>query len=343
MFSVLHRPRSARPFVAQCKPMRALKDDALRVSDPAPTQEGIRMVDDREVRRLVTLEAAIPAVLTAMTALSEGRLEQADRQLLGGGSLVMTAHDSFTGSTVVKLWSGHRGSAWGTLLWDDPRGRLVAGAGAITALRTGAIVGAATDKLAAPQARRLGTLGAGHLALDQVRAVCAVRPIERMKVWSRQPAHALAFAQQVREDMPHLAVQVVVTTREAVREADVVCCATPATKPLFRLEDLMPEVHVNAVGSFRERMHELPQALLAGARQVVVDQKSACLRESGEIIRAVGSGAMDADDLVELGTLRTSSFGRRRTVFKSVGVAAQDWAIGKLLADLTLAAPPRRD
>jgi len=305
---------------------------------------GIRFLDDAEVRRHVTLEAAIPAVHAALTALGEGRIEQPDRHAFRGDGLVMAAHDRSTHSSVVKLWSGrvhdsHR--AWGTVLWDDPRGRFVAGAGSITSLRTAAAVGAATDMLAPAEAHRLAMLGTGHLALDQVRAVRAVRPIDQVAVWSRDYSRAKEFAGRLRQELPDCTVRAVSFTQHAVRRADIVCCATPATRPLFQLEHLKHDVHVNAVGSFKEHMQELPQSLLAGARRLVVDQRRACLRESGEVIHAVRAGRVRVDDLVELGQLTARASGGR-TVFKSVGVAAQDWALGKLLADVILAEDPPR-
>jgi ornithine cyclodeaminase len=313
------------------------------VSDSPCVRGGIRFLDDAEVRRHVTVEAAIPAVHAALTALSEGRIEQPDRHAFHGDGLVMAAHDRSTDSSVVKLWSGrvhspHR--AWGTVLWDDPRGRFVAGAGSITSLRTAAAVGAATDMLAPAEAHRLALLGTGHLALDQVRAVRAVRPIDQVTVWSRGYSRAKEFAVRLREELPDCTVRAVSFSQHAVRRADVVCCATPATQPLFQLVHLKRDVHVNAVGSFKEHMHELPQSLLGGATQLVVDQRRACLRESGEIIQAVHAGRIRADDLVELGELTDRAAGGR-TMFKSVGVAAQDWAIGKLLADLILGENPQ--
>jgi ornithine cyclodeaminase len=111
-----------------------------------------------------------------------------------------------------------------------------------------------------------------------------------------------------------------------------VCCATTAREPLFAAADLPERVHVNAIGSFRPSMRELPDDLLA-CGSVVVDDREAILVESGEILHAVATGALVADSLVELG----DALGRDvellpRTVFKSVGVAVQDWAIAQLLA-----------
>ena len=92
--------------------------------------------------------------------------------------------------------------------------------------------------------------------------------------------------------------------------------------------------HVNAIGAFRPTMRELPDELLANST-VVIDELEAILEESGEIIHALQAGAITQDDLTELGAALSApqAPGGKRTVFKTVGVAMQDWAIARLLAD----------
>ncbi|MEU0221070.1 ornithine cyclodeaminase family protein, partial [Streptomyces sp. NPDC006265] len=124
----------------------------------------------------------------------------------------------------------------------------------------------------------------------------------------------------------------------AVRQAEIVCCATNATSPLFPESALPAQVHVNAIGAYRPTMRELPDELLASGT-VVVDELDAILEESGEIIHAIEAGAITREALTALGTALTAPTcdHGKRTVFKSVGVAAQDWAIARLLADKFLA------
>jgi ornithine cyclodeaminase len=119
---------------------------------------------------------------------------------------------------------------------------------------------------------------------------------------------------------------------ESVADADVICCATSSSTPLFETDALPDRVHVNAIGAFRPTMRELPRSLFAAASMVVVDQIEAAMEESGEIIDAVTSGTIPESALVELGTaLSTQPEAKGRTVFKSVGVGPQDWAIARHL------------
>ncbi len=130
-----------------------------------------------------------------------------------------------------------------------------------------------------------------------------------------------------------MAFRVAESVEDALADAEIVNCATSSEKPLFALSALPENVHVNAIGSFRPSMRELPGELLATASLVVVDQIGAALEEAGEIIEAVEDGLLDRASIVELGAvLREPPAVSGRTVFKSVGVAAQDWAIARSLA-----------
>src|SRR5207247_8554130 len=116
--------------------------------------------------------------------------------------------------------------------------------------------------------------------------------------------------------------------------AGIICRATPSPTPLFDADALPARVHVNAIGAFRPTMRELPRNLLTTASTVMVDQVEAALEESGEIIDAVTSGALKTADLVELGPALSTPPPQPtgRTVFKSVGIGPQDWAIAAALA-----------
>jgi ornithine cyclodeaminase len=207
----------------------------------------------------------------------------------------------------------------------------------VTRLRTGAITGVATELMAPPEARTCTIIGAGSQAADQVRGVHVARPLTAVTVVDSNQGRADQLAGVLAAELPHTAVSVATDPEDAVGGADIVCCATPATTPLFRLAALKPAVHVNAIGAYRPSMRELPDELLADA-VVVIDERAATLEESGEIIHAIGAGVITAGDLTELGTALTAGFPRRggRTVFKTVGIASQDWAIAALLAQRCL-------
>ncbi len=300
------------------------------------------VIDGATLRELVPMADAVEAVREAFIGVSAGQFWQPLRLGHGDQTLVMAAADDDGAGTAVKVVSIRRDNParglpmiQASVVWHDGetgRPTAVLDGDGVTALRTGAASGVATAELADPQASVLALVGAGGQAPDQVRAVRAVRSIDTVRIASRTRASAERLAAQLSVD-GDLAVEVCATPAEAVAGADVVCCATTATEPLFPASALGTRVHVNAVGSFRPEMRELGSDVLAAASLVVVDQRDAAEEEAGELIRAFGDGTLAPAALVEIGDLlqrgeRISPEGI--TVFKSVGLAAQDWAIARV-------------
>ena len=164
------------------------------------------------------------------------------------------------------------------------------------------------------------------------RAIALVRPIDRVTIWNRTPGRAEALAEVVTRGLPGAGVRVAADPSSAVSGADIVCCATAATEPLFEADALPPGAHVNAVGSYRPDMHELPGELLSRAGIVAVDDADACAVEAGEIVDALTAGRLKRGDLRELSELIAAPpLCRGITVFKSVGVALADLALASEL------------
>jgi ornithine cyclodeaminase/alanine dehydrogenase-like protein (mu-crystallin family) len=202
--------------------------------------------------------------------------------------------------------------------------------GFITALRTGAASGLATDRLARRDSRNLALFGCGAQGCTQVEAVCTVRDIERVWVFDISRERAEAF----REEMSgKIKAEIVVTSDLSVlEEADIVCTATNATQPLFGREHIRPGTHINAVGSFKPHMQELDPELVQASR-IYLDDPRACLQESGDMIKTVQRfGRLDnriiggIGDLV-LGKIKGRTSPGDSTLFKSVGTAIQDLVV----------------
>jgi ornithine cyclodeaminase/alanine dehydrogenase-like protein (mu-crystallin family) len=210
----------------------------------------------------------------------------------------------------------------------------------LTALRTGAVSGAAADFLAREDSRTLAVIGAGAQGVTQIAAICAVRPIERVIAVDISEAALERLRDGIRQDWPDLLDRVELSTdaSSAVRQADIVCTATTSRRPVFADSDLKPGTHVSGVGAYTPEMQEVPAETVVRAT-VVVDAVEAALEEAGDLIIPLNQGLVSRDHFSrELGMLvNGDATGRTSqdeiTFFKSVGNAVQDVVVAKRAAE----------
>jgi len=208
--------------------------------------------------------------------------------------------------------------------------------GSLTAIRTGAASGAATDLLARSGTRRVAIFGSGVQARTQLEAVCAVRDIEAAWVYSIDLEGAQTFAEEM-GGVGRIPAQIKVAGEpiEALSAADVICTATTSSTPVFSGRDLRPGTHINAVGAFTPEMQELDEHTVERA-YVVVDSRAAALAEAGDLMIPIQKGLIREDHIrAELGEIVSGDAPGRTsddqiTLFKSVGVAVQDAAAAGL-------------
>ncbi len=309
------------------------------------------VLSQENVRSLVPMSRAIELMAIAFTDLSAGRALSPLRTALevipgSGTTLVMPAYvpsAAALGLKVVSVFTGNPERGLPTItslvcLLDDATGQPVAIMDGmyLTALRTGAVAGAASDLLARSDSRVLTVIGAGAQALTQAAAVCAVRPIERLIVTARTEASLDAFRQRLGSDWPDLVdrLETTLDVAAAVRTADIICTATTSRTPVFDDADLQPGTHINGVGSFTPQMQEVPAPTVARAL-VVVDQLEPALEEAGDLIIPLREGVIDRSHVGrELGQLLSGEIsgrtdGAQVTFFKSVGNAVQDMVVGR--------------
>lgn len=228
------------------------------------------------------------------------------------------------------------------VLTDDSTGQALAfmEGGVLTAIRTGASSGLATDLLARPEAEVAALIGAGVQARTQLQAVAAVRRLRETRIYDLERAQAEEMARWAgQQGLCQGAILVSATADEAVEGADIVCAATTARRPVFSGEALKPGAHINGVGSFAPDMQEIGEDTMRRAELIVVDSREATLAEAGDLVIPLGNGALAPEKVrTELGEIAGGlKPGRRRpediTVFKAVGIAALDVAAAKLVYD----------
>jgi ornithine cyclodeaminase len=314
------------------------------MTEPTSARRPTLLLGARDIRRLVTMTDVIQVVGQAARERAAGGLVAAPRVALPGGTLLMAAESKERDGVATKLVSvapGNRAAGLPTIQglasWLDYTTRqplLVADATAVTALRTGALSGVATQVLAPPDASVLAMVGTGGQALSLVEACAAVRPVERVQLVSLHRSSAEDLRGRLGSLLPGLDVRICDSIGEAVKDAAIVCLATTSVTALIEEGDVRPDVHVNAVGAFRSDMREVGSSVLAAAGLVSSDDPHGALGEAGDLMDAVAGGALRADSIIELGAL-DGHFDRARrrgiTVFKSVGTASADLALLDLL------------
>jgi ornithine cyclodeaminase/alanine dehydrogenase-like protein (mu-crystallin family) len=302
---------------------------------------------EADVARLVTVEDAIAVLEEAFALWREPGTTNLPRQRarLGGGTfnLVGAACDK-KGIFGLKAYFGGKGGARYHVLLYAADGNLLAmiEADLLGALRTGAASGLATKLMANQDARTLAVIGAGKQAHTQAAAVCAVRKIERIRVYSRTREHRTAFAFTLADELG-VETEPVGDGETCVEGADVVVTITKSAEPVCRAAWLKPGAHVNAAGANAADRRELdPESILRAAVRVTDDRAQAQV-EAAEFRDLVSAGRLSWDDVDELGDVVAGRVAGRRaasdiTVYKSLGIALEDIAFAELIYRRALAA-----
>ena len=314
----------------------------------------IRILSSDDVRKALPMKEAIPGMKRAFSRLSSGQVEMPLRNRVpvtdqDGLLLTMPAALPEVGELAVKLvtvFGKNPGRGFplihaAVIALDIKNGRIKAlmDGEVLTTVRTGAAVGAATDLLALEDASTVGIIGSSKLAHSLLEAVCTVRRIEQVRVFSPNPEHAQKCAEEMSGKGPVPDnVRAVPSSKKAINNADIVCTATTSSKPVIAFENLKKGVHINAVGAHQSDTRELETELIQKAK-VYIDHLDPSKNEAGDILIPISEGAYKWEDIQgELGLLIEGKIKGRVddtdiTVFNSIGNAVQDLAIASLVIE----------
>ncbi|API91163.1 ornithine cyclodeaminase [Virgibacillus pantothenticus] len=205
----------------------------------------------------------------------------------------------------------------------------------LTRLRTGALSGIATEKMARLDAKTLGVIGTGSMAFEQVLGVLAVRDIKDIILFNRTFERAVYFKEKLQAWGVTIPIQVVQDVQDVMQSADIVACSTRSNTPVFNGKDVQPGTHINGVGSFLPTMREVDVETITKADQIVVDDLASAKEEAGELIYAAEQSdwsfsnvAAQLNELIEYPNLIRPS-DEAITFFKSVGTAYFDLAVAR--------------
>ena len=311
------------------------------------------ILNANEVRQSLPMQDTIEAMKIAFSAFSRGQADVPIRCRLeipphNGTSLFMPAFVSgdnqalalkvvsvFPDNSLRKLPIIHAA----VIVLEAETGQILAllEGSTLTAIRTGAASGAATDLLARPNATKVTIYGAGVQGRTQLEAICLVRQIKSVVIVDPDVEKAKSFAKEMAGlgRIPN-DIRVMTNPDDAASFADIVCTATTSNKPVYSAKAIRPGAHINGVGSYTLNMIENPPEIYNQA-SAFVDSREAALAEAGETVSAIKKDILSNEDLVEIGEVcigeRPGRISNQQiTFFKSVGIAVQD----AIAAQLTL-------
>lgn len=317
----------------------------------------MRIITQSEVERLLPVGACVPVMMKAMIATSNGDVSLPIRQFMPvpgatGKMAIMpgslgeagVTEDASFGIKLVCKYDRPHDDPLGThvgmvMLFDSAKGiplAMVEGS-SLTAIRTSAASALATDLLARKDATKLAIIGNGEQAARHVDAMMAVRPISQITVWGRDSSRAEAFAAQTQQ-RTGLNVAAAASPADAVADADIICTTTSAKEPVLTGSDLTPGQHINLVGSAIPTTAEVDSEAVRMAR-FVVDYRPAAMAAAGELLKAIDAGIVSESHIaaeigeVAAGTAEGRQSNDQVTIYKSLGVAAQDLAAAHAIWD----------
>ena len=301
-------------------------------------------ITEAEVNEMLDMNLALEALDEVFKARSAGEVRNEPRRRLSTGEGKMSLN--FMAATwPEKGWAGHKSYAAGDfrvmLFGTNGEGLLaVLGAGRMGQVRTGAASGIATRYMARENSSTVGIIGSGYQAQTQLEAVCAVRDIKDVKVFSRTTEKRERFASVMSE---RLGVNVVaVDSKETAAEGmDVLIAVTSSVEPVIPGDMVEPGMHINAAGNNSWMKRELDTAAIVKADLVACDDIDQTKIECGELMRAVEVGRFSWESMVRLDRivagLRTARYSDDDiTLFESQGVAFEDLAVCGRLYEMAL-------
>jgi len=299
---------------------------------------GVLLLTENDVRRLLTMDMALEAVERALRqmALDEAQNVPRSRVQTEHAMLhVLSAAVKSPGVMGYKAYAtrGKKAEQFHVGLYDGRSGSLLAliQADYLGQVRTGAASGVATEYMARPEASEVGLFGSGKQARTQLLAVCQVRKVTRVQVYSPNDERRRRFAQEMSE-LCHTEVEPVPRPEMAAEDKDIVITATTSREPVLNGHWIAEGTHLNVIGSNFLGKAEIDAVAVRRCNSIVVDSKDQARLEAGDFVQALEEGSIHWADIHELGQVIVGRYTGRAhaqdvTLFKSLGIALEDVAV----------------
>jgi alanine dehydrogenase len=297
----------------------------------------VLLLTESEVRDLLTMEMALEAVEDALRKLALEEAEniprsrtQTDHAMLH----VMSTAAKTLGFLGYKAYvSSRKGTVFHVGLYDGKSGALLAliQADYLGQVRTGAASGVATQYMARPDSSEVGIFGSGKQARTQLIAICKVRRVRRVQVYSPNEENRTRFAKEM-SDVCRTEVEPVPRPEMAAEDKDIVITATNSREPVLNGHWIVEGTHLNAIGSNFLGKAEIDPVAVRRCESIVVDSKDQARLEAGDFVQPLEEGSIHWADVHELGQVIVGRYTGRAhpqdvTLFKSLGIAIEDVAV----------------
>jgi ornithine cyclodeaminase/alanine dehydrogenase-like protein (mu-crystallin family) len=297
----------------------------------------VLMLTEDDVRRLLTMDMALEAVEQVLRkqALDEAQNIPRARAQTDHAMLHILAGAAKTlGIMGYKAYSTTRkGAVFHVGLYDGKTGALLAliQADYLGQVRTGAASGVATQYMARHDAQEVGIFGTGKQARTQLLAVCKVRNVRHVHVYSPSDEHRRQFAKDMSEAC-RCDIDPVPRPELAAQDKDIVITATTSREPVLSGNWLAEGTHLNVIGSNFLGKAEVDAVAVRRCESIIVDSKDQARLEAGDFVQALEEGSIHWADVHELGQVIVGRFTGRAhpqdvTMFKSLGIALEDIAV----------------
>ena len=304
------------------------------------------LISGSEIKSSISMPKAINCVAKGFSDFNDGLFRMPQRSMMdieGATVLTMPSYRKDGKYFVIKVVTVFNYSMNKkdkminslVLVFDSINGELLAklDGDSITSIRTGAASGLATKYFSSPNSEVLAIFGTGVQATTQVEAVLSCRPIKKIFVYSRNVKSAKRFSEHIYN---LFSINVEPGKVKDLKNADVICTATPSEDSLFELDTIKSGVHINAIGSFKPNMKEIHSDII-NSSHLIVDSIVACKNEAGDLIQAKNETSWDFENVfMQLGEVFSKQkelnyLQKNNTLFKSVGLAFQDLVIAEVL------------
>ena len=296
-----------------------------------------------DVQELLDMESAIESMRSAFQRLAQGHVDNVPRVRARRPGIVlhsMSAADEGLGLVGWKQYTTtSHGARFHVALYDQESGQMRAmiDANRLGQIRTGAVTGLAAELLAGKEIDQAGLFGTGWQAESQLEAIVTGCELKKVKVYGRDRDRRQEFCQRMSERL-QIEVVPVDAPEQAVAEMPLVVTMTTSKTPVFSAQWLAESSVVCAAGSNWLQKSELDRDTIEKAEVVVCDEVSACQQEAGDFKASLQAGEFHWEDAHQLATVVEQGVTWRsqhpgRAVFKSVGLALEDVALGALLLE----------